>query len=77
MPILHLDVEQDTEAWRQLRLGIPTSSEFHKIITPAERKRSTQWEDFACDLLAERKLMRPVDHYTSDEMIRGRMVFWK
>ena len=74
MPILHLDVEQDTEAWEKLRLGIPTSSEFHKIITPVERKRSSQWETHACDLLAERALLRPVDHYTSEDMLRGKLM---
>ena len=74
MPILHLDVEQDTEAWDKLRLGIPTSSLFHRIITPATRKRSGQWRGYAYHLLAERVLMRKVDGYISEDMTRGKTV---
>ena len=34
MPILHHDVRQYSEEHDRLKLGIPTSSNFHKIITP-------------------------------------------
>ena len=33
MPIFH-DVAQYSEAYDRVKLGIPTSSNFHKIITP-------------------------------------------
>jgi hypothetical protein len=41
MPILH-NVTQYSEAYDRLKLGIPTSSNFHKIITP-QGKPSKQW----------------------------------
>jgi exodeoxyribonuclease (lambda-induced) len=73
MPIHH-DVEQGSEEWNGLRLGIPTSSEFKKLITPKEHRESSQWKDYAYHLLAERILMRPEDHYTSPAMERGKNV---
>jgi hypothetical protein len=33
---------QGTEEWRKLRAGIPTASEFHKIITPKTGQLSKQ-----------------------------------
>ena len=69
MPILH-EVEQRSELWDRLRLGIPTASNFHMIVTPSG-KSSAQWEAFADHLLAERYLKRQVDTYTSPWMERG------
>ena len=57
MPIYH-DVAQYSEAHDRLKLGIPTSSNFHKIITP-QGKPSKQWREYACLLIAERLLRRP------------------
>jgi hypothetical protein len=34
VPIFHRDVAQYSEAYDRLKLGIPTSSNFHKIVTP-------------------------------------------
>jgi hypothetical protein len=56
MPIFH-DVAQYSEAYDRLKLGIPTSSNFHKIITP-QGKPSKQWREYACLLIAERILQR-------------------
>jgi hypothetical protein len=50
MPIFH-DVAQYSEAYTRLKLGIPTSSHFHKIITP-QGKPSRQWREYACVLIA-------------------------
>ena len=33
-PRIYRDVVQGTEEWKRLRLGIPTSSQFHRIVTP-------------------------------------------
>jgi hypothetical protein len=72
MPILH-DCVQYSDEYDRLRLGLPTSSNFHKIITPGGVP-SKQWQDYACHLLAERVLERKVDTYTSRPMERGLIV---
>jgi hypothetical protein len=55
------DVAQDSPEWHTLRLGKPTASEFHKIITPKTGKLSAQARKFACRLIAERLLNEPLD----------------
>ena len=72
MPILH-DVAQYSEAYDRLKLGIPTSSNFHKIITP-QGKPSKQWREYACLLIAERILQRKIEFYHSPAMERGVIV---
>jgi len=66
MPKYH-DCEQYSEAYESLRRGLPTASNFHRIITP-EGKPSKQWEAYAYHLIAERVLQRPVNTYTSPYM---------
>jgi hypothetical protein len=48
MPIFHHDLAQYSEVYDRLKLGIPTSSHFHKIITP-QGKPSKQWREYACE----------------------------
>src|SRR6516225_6694917 len=73
MPIFHYDVTQYSEAYDRLKLGIPTSSHFHKIITPQGRP-SKQWREYACVLIAERILQRKIEFYNSPAMERGLIV---
>ena len=73
MPIFHRDVAQYSDAYDRLRLGIPTSSHFHKIITP-QGKPSKQWREYACVLIAERILQRKIEFYHSPAMERGLIV---
>jgi YqaJ-like viral recombinase domain len=72
VPIFH-DVAQYSEAYDRLKLGIPTSSHFHKIITP-QGKPSKQWREYACLLIAERILQRKIEFYHSPAMERGLIV---
>ena len=72
MPIFH-DVAQYSEAYDRLKLGIPTSSRFHKIITP-QGKPSRQWREYACVLIAERILQRKLEFHNSPIMERGLIV---
>jgi len=72
MPIFH-DVTQYSEAYDRLKLGIPTSSNFHKITTP-QGKPSKQWREYACVLIAERILQRKIEFYNSPAMERGLIV---
>lgn len=50
--IIWPNVDQQTEQWFRIRAGRPTASKFDRIITP-NGKRSSQWEDFADDLIGE------------------------
>jgi len=72
VPIFH-DVAQYSEAYDRLKLGIPTSSNFQKIITP-QGKPSKQWREYACLLIAERILQRKIELYHSPAMERGLIV---
>src|SRR5260370_23654957 len=72
MPIFH-DVAQYWEAYDRLKLGIPTSSNFHKIITP-QGKPSKQWREYACVLIAERILQQNIEFYNSPAVERGFIV---
>jgi len=58
--IVHENVEQGSAQWLALRIGKPTSSDFHRIITPTG-KLSTQSKDYAHRLVAERLLNRTLD----------------
>jgi hypothetical protein len=64
------DCVQGSQEWLRIRAGIPTSSEFEKIITPSGR-RSGQWEKYMYTLLAERLLGRPTVGHVSWWMERG------
>ena len=67
------DVAQRSPEWHALRLGKPTASEFHKIITPKTGKLSAQARKFACRLIAERLLNEPLDLLDGIETIeRGK-----
>lgn len=56
--IIH-QVDQGTPEWLALRLGIPTASEFDKIVTP-KGEPSTSARGYMARLLAERLLKRPL-----------------
>jgi hypothetical protein len=56
MSIFYWDIQQGSLAWHQLRSGVPTASQFHRIITPAKMQISEQRKGYACQLIAERLL---------------------
>lgn len=56
------NVEQGTEDWFKVRLGIPTASCFDRIITPTG-KDSTQAEAYENKLVAELLTGKPVDDF--------------
>jgi YqaJ-like viral recombinase domain len=59
--IIH-NCEQGSLAWKRLRLGIPTASEFGRIITPGG-KASTQADDYTNRLVAEFMLGEPIEGF--------------
>jgi hypothetical protein len=67
------NVVQGEPAWFALRIGIPTASEFKKIITPAKAELSKQARGYAFKLVAETLLNRSLDDLEGLEWItRGR-----
>ena len=48
-----LDCQQGDAEWQAARMGIPTASAFHRIITPAKLSPSAQSEDYLNELLTE------------------------
>lgn len=68
--LILLDCEQGTEAWHNARLGIPTASQFSRIIT-AGGKKSAQAQGHLAELLAEHITQKTDEGYTSADMQRG------
>jgi hypothetical protein len=56
-----IDVEQGSPEWMDARLGMPTASQFHKIITEKRHDYSAAAEGYRNQLLAEEMLGRPTD----------------
>lgn len=73
--IIH-DVEQGSTEWLNLRLGIPTSSEFHKIITAAKGELSKSARKYAHQLVAEILLGEPLESPIGnlDWVVRGKLL---
>lgn len=53
---IYADVLQGSDQWHALRLGIPTASNFDKIVTPKKCELSKGAIDYALRLVAERLL---------------------
>tara|TARA_R100001143_G_C3338545_1_gene123036 strand:- start:452 stop:1060 length:609 start_codon:yes stop_codon:yes gene_type:complete len=62
-------VEQGSEEWHAARMGVPTASQFAKILA-STGKPSTRAESYRHTLLAERLGVR-AESYESDAMKRG------
>ena len=48
-----LNCKQGSDEWIQARLGIPTASQFHRIITPKTMKPAASAEGYIDQLVAE------------------------
>ncbi len=57
-----IDVVQGTPEWIKARVGIPTASNFNKIITPKNMKLSSQAKDYQHRLIAEWMTGEPIDN---------------
>lgn len=66
-----MDVVQGTTEWLEARLGIPTASQFSRILTAKTRKLSASADKYLCELVAERLLGRQVNDASTDFMLRG------
>ncbi len=66
------NVEQGSTEWLALRCGIPTASEFSKILTPKEMKLSSQAPAYMYRLLGEWMTGRPQEMIETEYMQIGR-----
>ena len=66
-----IDVAQNSPEWLLARAGLPTSSAFDKIITPAQMKPSASSEAYMYQLVTESLLGGPLETQTNDYMARG------
>lgn len=66
------DFPQGSPEWIAARVGIPTASNFDKIITPAKGDVSKSQPKYLARLLAEWFLGVALDDFTSDFMERGK-----
>jgi len=65
-----LDCEQGSEEWFKARLGVPSASNFHRVITPTG-KLSSQLDSYVNTLASEIITGQPYSTFTSDAMLRG------
>jgi hypothetical protein len=72
--MIHIDVEQGSKAWLDAKVGIPSASNFHRIITPKTLKPSAAADGYMHELLAERLLGQPLDDATTNFMQRGTII---
>jgi len=63
--------EQGSAEWVQARLGIPTASQFGRIVTPKTMKLSASSDGYLHELLSERLLNSPVNPEANQWMERG------
>lgn len=73
MAKVYRNFEQGSADWYRCRLGIPTASQFNKIITPARGELSSQAKGYMYRLIAERLLKDSMDDQINVEWIeRGK-----
>lgn len=63
--------EQGSGEWYRLKMGKPSASNFHKIMTPATMKPSTQARSYMYRLIAERLLMESMEQQLHVEWIEA------
>ena len=65
------DIEQGSPEWHQLRLGIPTASNFDKIITSTGELSATL-PKYALELASQYLILEPEIGYCNEAMLRGK-----
>lgn len=66
------DVEQGTDEWHMLRLGIVTASNINVLVTPTGKAaKGEKVRAYACEIASQRELRIPGDNFQSFDMKRG------
>ena len=71
MPNYRFDLKQGSEEWLAARLGIPTASEFDRIVTPKKLDLAAASKVYMHKLLAEWMYGAPLEAFVSPWMERG------
>lgn len=66
-----LAVDARSDEWHRARLGLPTASQLHRIVTPGKLALSESSFGYLCELVAERILGRDVTNEQTVFMERG------
>ena len=66
-----VECEQGSLEWMEVRLAVPTASQFDRIITPKSRKPSSGRFTYGAELVAEYLMGQPLDWGTSLWVERG------
>ena len=66
-----INVVQGTTEWRAARLGIPTASQFKRILQPKKMQLSASANDYIYELVAEWVIGQPCDGFHGAFMERG------
>lgn len=67
------EIEQGTESWKALRLGIPTASCFHKVMASGRGgAESKTRQEYLLKLAGEVLTGEPMDNYVNGHMTRGK-----
>jgi hypothetical protein len=69
--VIFHDVTQREQKWKALRLGLPTASNFHRIITPKTMQLSAEYVGYMHELLAEWITGEEIEGFESKWMLRG------
>ena len=69
--MIRLNMAQGSREWIQARLGIPTASQFHRIISPKTMKPSASAGGYLYELVAERIIGESLDELVTAYMERG------
>ena len=72
--MIRIECEQGGQEWLRAKVGIPSASNMHRILTPKTMKPSAAMEGYAYELIAERLLGRPLDDATTEFMQRGNLL---
>lgn len=65
------DIEQGSDEWLRLRMGVATASNFDKIITAKTAKESSTLPKYSLQLATEMLLDKPEEGYKNNAMQRG------
>jgi hypothetical protein len=66
-----VECSQGSDEWLQARLGIPTASQFHRLLTPKTMRPSGSAEKYLYELLAEWALGFPLQELSTGFIERG------
>lgn len=72
--MIYLDCPQGSPEWHAARLGIPTASNFHRILTPKTLKVAAGRFDYMHELLAESMLGAPLEEVITPAMQYGMLM---